>query len=160
MSRSANRDQIQEVVARMREVRGNRGALLRKMLNENEKVTRETVSAEVEVKNLNAASRRLSEEISRLHKDVKHGGVVNAKADELLKAAREEASGLGRANSMLAAATKKLDADVRKLTSDTGKLAKEVSQLEAEHEHLTSDARRLKDLRAKYMSELAKFKVR
>ena len=160
MSKGANRDQVQNVVAQMRDVRSNRGAALRKMLNENEKATRETVSAELEVKNYKASQKRLKDETARLQKELKQAKLANVKGQGLVKEARVEANELTRQNASLTSGTDKLTKDVSQLKSDTTKLDKEVSLLDSQRDKLTADADRLKDLRSKYMSELAKFKVK
>ena len=63
--------EVQSSIDIMLGVMENEGALLRKMLNKTEQITRETVNAEVESRNNMVAHKSLKDEITRL-KSMEH----------------------------------------------------------------------------------------
>ncbi len=159
MSKSEGREQMQKVIQQMRGVRSDRGIVLRRMLNENEQATRETVSAELEVKNYKTSQKRLREEISKLTRELKQAKSTKVKAQDMVKAARSAAAKLASQNASLGAAANKLQKEVSGLKSNSGKLQKSVNHLEATRDTLNADVKRLKELRTKYLSDLAKFRA-
>lgn len=150
--------QVQNALEAMKVALKDENATLRSMLNETEKITRQTVNAEVESKNNKIAQGNLKEEIKSLKNKIGNAEKAKEKATAERDTARKTNQKLDTDNTGLAKDVDGLEKANSKLQTDNASLKKELSKMETKRDKLQADVDRLKDLRAKYLAEIAEFK--
>ncbi|MFC1479559.1 hypothetical protein ACFL6F_03080 [Planctomycetota bacterium] len=150
--------QVQGALAAMRIALNSENAKLRSMLNETEKITRQTVNAEVESKNNKFTQENLQDEIRSLTKQIKDAEKTKENTTLERDITKKNNQKLDTDNVGLKKDVGNLEKVTAKLKSDNAALKKELSKQEAKRDKLQADVTRLKDLRAKYLAEIAEFK--
>ncbi|MFC1582248.1 hypothetical protein ACFL4W_01795 [Planctomycetota bacterium] len=149
---------VQSAIQIIKGVLDRESGALRKLLNETEKFTRETVNAEVEAKNNIVSQKTLQNEISKLKASITAAGREKDKTAAALANAKAKCQGLDKEDAGLKKDVGDLQTAVAKLNSENNSLKSEVAKLESKETKLSADVTRLKNLRAKYLAEIAEFR--
>ena len=150
--------QVQSALAAMKIALNSENAKLRSMLNETEKITRQTVNAEVESKNNKFAQENLQDEIRSLTKQIRDAEKAKESTTLERDVAKKTSQKLDTDNAGLKKDVGNLEKVTAKLKSDNASLKKELAKQETKRDKLQADVNRLKELRAKYLAEIAEFK--
>jgi chromosome segregation ATPase len=152
--------QVQGALAAMKIALNTENATLRSMLNETEKITRQTVNAEVESKNNRFAQENLQDEIRSLTKQIRDSQKTKESRTLERDMAKKNSQKLDTENAGLKKDVADLEKVTAKLKSDNASLKKELAKQETKRDKLQADVNRLKELRAKYLAEIAEFKTK
>ncbi|MFH1706770.1 MAG: hypothetical protein ABIF71_02500 [Planctomycetota bacterium] len=149
---------IKSAVALLAAALERESVVLRKKMNENEKITRETVNAEVEAKNNVTIQKALNADITRLKVDIGSGQKDETSSKAALDKARMSRDTMDREIAELKKSVGALQNRTAALDAENTALKSTVAKQESKRDKLHSDVTRLKDLRSKYMAEIAEFK--
>jgi len=155
---SSSAVQVKSALEAMGVALRNENGKLRSMLNETEKITRQTVNAEVESKNNRFAQESLKDEIKSLKAKIRSAEKGKEKAVLERTEARKTNQKLDTDNTALKKNVDSLEKTTAALKSENANLKKELTKLTTKRDKVKSDVDRLKDLRSKYLAEIAEFK--